>query len=46
MGVFGQVNFDNPSEKDEFNIIMEQWMNRQALAYNRSHPLLLFNLII
>ena len=30
MGIFGKVNFDNPSEKEEFNNIMENWMNRQA----------------
>ena len=29
MGIFGKVNFDNPSEKEEFNNIMENWMNRQ-----------------
>ena len=30
MGILGQVNFDNPSERDEFNSTMEKWMNRQA----------------
>ena len=30
MGILGQVNFDNPSERDKFNSTMEKWMNRQA----------------
>ena len=34
MGLLGDVNFDDPYERKEFNEKMEEWRNRQAFTQN------------